>query len=221
MNDLTWCVVPPSAGPHARLPPIGPPTTAAQIAELRGRILFEAGRRPSFRTPDGRYDDPDPLDCHAFLIGVRNGGELIGCIRTNPTSMSPPSSMASVLGAERLDHVLQSLSVEPSECWDGGRWAVDPAQRRATVGGELACAAMAVARYLGARRLVGVAGLRGRQAERLISLGARYVAACPTVEARAWDDELRVVVFDLDRIHPDVRAAVDATTRLLDGAWPN
>ena len=80
---------------------------------------------------------------------------------------------------------------------------------------------MAVARYLGARRLVGVAGLRGRQAERLISLGARYVAACPTVEARAWDDELRVVVFDLDRIHPDVRAAVDATTRLLDGAWPN
>lgn len=220
MNGLTWCVVPPSTGPYARLPGIGPPTTAAQIAELRGRVLFDGGRRPSFRDAEGRYDDPDPLDRHAFLIGVRQGGDLVGCIRTNPTSTSPPSSMASALGPKLLEEVVGALGVAQRECWDGGRWTVDPSRQRAAIGGELACAAMAVARYFGGRRLVGVAGLRGRQAERLVSLGARYVAACPVVEAKGWDDELRVVAFDLDHVERDVGNAMAVTTELLDGAWP-
>ena len=219
MSALQWCVVPPTTGPHAALPSIGPPTSAEQIAEFRGRVLFDAGRRPGFRKPGGGYDDPDPLDRHAFQIAVRDGGEIVGCIRANPTSSSPPSSMASALGPALLDRVLRSMGVAQSECWDGGRWAVDPTRQRATIGGELACAAMAVARYLGARRLVGVAGVRGRQAERLVSLGAQYVAACPTIEARAWDDELRVVAFDLERIPPHVNASIEAATRLVHGAW--
>lgn len=220
MSPLAWCVVPPTAGPHAGLPAIGPPTSAAQIAEFRARVLFDAGRRPSFRTGAGQFDDADPLDRYAFQIALREDGALVGCIRTNPTSSSPPSSMATALGPARLEQVLASLGVAQDECWDGGRWAVDPARQRAAIGGALACAAMAVARHLGGRRLVGVAGVRGGQAERLVSLGATYVAACPSVEARAWDDVLRVVAFDLDDVHADVSARVAAAARLLQEAWP-
>lgn len=219
-SPLTWCVVTPRMGPHAGLPAIGPPTTAEQIAEFRARVLFDAGRRPSFRK-EGSYADADPLDRHAFQIAIRAEGEIIGCIRTNPTSTTPPSSMASLLGADLLGRVLRSLGVDRRHCWDGGRWAVDPGRQRASIGGELACAAMAVARYLGARRLVGVAGVRGRQAARLVSLGAQYVSSCPTIEARALDDELRVVAFDLDDIHSEVSARIEATTATLHRAWPS
>jgi hypothetical protein len=99
-SQLVWCVVTPTMGPHARLPSIGPPTTAQQIAEFRARVLYDAGRRPSFRREEGGYDDADPLDRYAFQIAVRRDGDIIGCIRANPTSTSPPSSMAKLLGAE-------------------------------------------------------------------------------------------------------------------------
>jgi N-acyl-L-homoserine lactone synthetase len=218
-TTLAWCVVPPLAGPHAHLPPIGAPTTALQIAAFRARVLFDEGRRPSFRNDEGAYADADPLDALAFHVVVRCEGEIVGCIRVNPTSVSPPSSMAALLGPALLAHVMRSLHVDPSECWDGGRWAVDPRRQRAALGGELACAAMAVARHLGGRRLVGVAGVRQRQAERLVSLGAEYVVACPAVEAKALDDELRVVAFDLDQVRPASATRIEAVAVVLRRAW--
>jgi N-acyl-L-homoserine lactone synthetase len=220
-RTLAWCVVPPLAGPHAHLPPIGPPTTAPQIAEFRARVLFDEGRRPSFRKVEGTYADADPLDAFAFHVVVRSEGEIIGCIRANPTSVEPPSSMAALLGPALLAHVLSSLRVDRSDCWDGGRWAVDPRRQRAALGGELACAAMAVARQLGGRRLVGVAGVRQRQADLLVSLGAEYVVACPAIEAKALDDELRVVAFDLDHVHPASAARIEAAAVILRRAWPS
>lgn len=214
-------MLPPRSGPYAHLPRIGPPTTTEQIAEFRARVLWSAGRRPSFRRDDGVYVDHDALDEHAFHVALRDEGAIVGCIRTNPTSESPPSSMAAELGPALLAHVLGSLGVERHECWDGGRWAVDSDRQRSALGGELACAAMAVARHLGGRRLVGVAGMRQGQANRLVSLGAKYVEACPPIEARALDDELRVVAFDLDDVHPDAAARIASFAAELRPVWPS
>src|SRR6202035_2097029 len=33
-----------------------------EVRSLRGTALFDNGRRPHFRTDDGRYADPDPID---------------------------------------------------------------------------------------------------------------------------------------------------------------
>ncbi|NOU30045.1 MAG: hypothetical protein HOO96_19245 [Polyangiaceae bacterium] len=212
-------MLPPVAGPHAHLRPIGIHTTAERIAAFRARVLFDGGRRPAFHRGDDVYDDADPLDAFAFQVALQADGELVGCIRVNPVSELPPSSMATLLGPTHTSRVLRDLGAPRSTCWDGGRWAVDPARQRSALGGELACAAMAVARYLGGRRLVGVGGVRQGQAARLVSLGAVYVSSCAPVAVPAMDDEVRVVVFDLDCIHPDAIERVEGTLLLLASAW--
>jgi hypothetical protein len=60
------------------------------IGVLRGRALFDNGRRPGFRTPDGGFLDPDPIDAHAFHILACDGARLVGacgCIISNPTGL--------------------------------------------------------------------------------------------------------------------------------------
>jgi hypothetical protein len=37
-----------------------------EISELRGRVLYEDGRRPAFRLANGHFADPDSLDLHAY-----------------------------------------------------------------------------------------------------------------------------------------------------------
>src|ERR1700730_6100988 len=38
------------------------------VSALRGKVLFDNGKRPAFRTPDGGFLDPDPIDVRAFHI---------------------------------------------------------------------------------------------------------------------------------------------------------
>jgi hypothetical protein len=124
---ISWSILPPASGRYASLPPIGPKTTREQLIELRARILFDGGRRPSFRREDGVYVDEDALDSSAFHVAIRAQGELIGCIRTNPIAGRPRSTIALLLERPLLERVLGSLGADASACWEAGRWAVAPA----------------------------------------------------------------------------------------------
>jgi hypothetical protein len=39
-----------------------------KVRSLRGAVLFGNGRRPHFRTSEGRYSDSDPIDLHAWHL---------------------------------------------------------------------------------------------------------------------------------------------------------
>ena len=51
-----------------------------KVSELRGRVLYEGGRRPRFRRSDGQFADRDPLDPLAFHIAARS--RLTGRLRS-------------------------------------------------------------------------------------------------------------------------------------------
>ena len=65
-----------------------------EISELRGRVLYESGRRPGFRRTDGRFADPDPRDMHAYHILARLEAQdlphVLAVKRTEPLWTATP-----------------------------------------------------------------------------------------------------------------------------------
>ena len=78
------------------------------VRSLRGSVLFDNGRRPHFRTGDGRFCDADPIDLYAYHIFVHDGLRLVGCVRVYPLVLNGlPCVTEKILGQKTFSEMLQ------------------------------------------------------------------------------------------------------------------
>jgi hypothetical protein len=87
----------------------------AEVMMLRGRVLFDSGKRPAFGTPDGAFLDPDPIDVHAFHILTYDGATLVGRVRLYHLDPDGPACITEeILGEKAFSQMLQTLDAQRS-----------------------------------------------------------------------------------------------------------
>src|SRR5215469_10127590 len=64
------------------------PDWLKEVRSLRGSVLFDNGRRPHFKTGNGRFCDADPIDLYAYHILAYDRMRLIGCVRVYPLELN-------------------------------------------------------------------------------------------------------------------------------------
>lgn len=185
-----------------RPPGIERPGWMDEISELRGRVLYEGGRRPEFRRSDGQFADRDPLDPHAFHITARSCDQLVGCVRLFRPIEGRTCLTERLVGAERFEAMLRTLGSRRDEAVEASRWVVDPDHRSRSLGSQLATGAIAAARAFGFGLLFCSAGTRGRQDLMLTRLGLLPFGNMPLFPDVKFDDELRVMYVFPDRSPP-------------------
>lgn len=180
-------------------------TTAAaaswldELQELRGRVLFDNGRRPNFLQPDGRYRDPDPLDVVSYHLVVRWGGVIAGCARVTPLTHGTRGVVEHTLGTDGFERMLATIGASRGITSEASRWIVAPEFRGGSLAFHLVAASWAVGQWVGAKIGFVAAGTRNRQDTMLMKMGARSTNL-PLVRSEEFDDELHVLHFDVQ--HP-------------------
>ena len=188
-----------------------------EISELRGRVLYENGRRPAFRLPTGRFADPDPLDQQAYHIIARNCGKAIGCIRNVPLTEDVTCVTERLLGQKQFAAMLATFGVERKGAVECGRWIVDLDFRALRIGVLLAGGAVTTAHAFGFELLFCSVGTHDRQDRILSRLGLRRVTALPLIPVPEFNDELCVMYIQPDRPTPhfaELMAEMDVELKL-------
>jgi len=176
-----------------------------EVRSLRGAALFDNGRRPHFRTDDGRFADSDPIDPHAWHVLAYAGESLVGCVRVYPLAGDGPSCLTeTLLGDEQFSQMLRRIGRDRDNVIEIGRWVVDPTFRipRSLAPGialQLAAGAGALAFALvnqsedanGAA--IFSAGSRDKQYLILSRLGLRPISGIEPVASAEYDDVIRVM----------------------------
>ena len=204
-------------------PSAASPTRLEEISELRGRVLYENGRRPAFRLPTGQFADPDPLDPYAYHIVAREGGNSIGCVRNVPVADGVRCLTERLLGAARFAEMLEGFGVERHRAVESSRWMVDPNFRSLRIGVLLAAGAVTAAHAFGFELLFCSVGTRDRQDRVLSRLGLRRVPELPVIPVPEYNDELCVMYIRPDRPPPhfaELMAEMDAELKLKPKAKP-
>ncbi|WP_329275526.1 GNAT family N-acetyltransferase [Streptomyces sp. NBC_01451] len=131
-----------------------------RIRELRARILFDRGRRPDFRTTDGGYADEQELDFGAWhFVGSREAdGHPLGYVRLSTPETGELFQSRSYLGAERYEEVLREHGLGVAETFEHSRLVVEHQARKLGLGVHLNAFAIAAARSLGAKAMIGTSG---------------------------------------------------------------
>ncbi|WP_411084753.1 ThiF family adenylyltransferase [Streptomyces sp. cmx-18-6] len=131
-----------------------------QLRELRARILFDRGRRPDFRRADGGYHDDQDLDFGAWhFIGRREaGGPPLGYVRLSTPEKGALFQTRAYLGAERYEEVLRECGFGTAETFEHSRLVVEHQARKLGLGVYLNAFAVAAARHLGAKAMIGTSG---------------------------------------------------------------
>ncbi|WP_343242909.1 ThiF family adenylyltransferase [Streptomyces sp. SID12501] len=131
-----------------------------RIRELRARILFDRGRRPDFRTADGGYADEQELDFGAWhFIGRREtDSHPLGYVRLSTPETGELFQTRSYLGAERYEEVLREHGLGVAETFEHSRLVVEHQARKLGLGVHLNAFAIAAARCLGAKAMIGTSG---------------------------------------------------------------
>jgi hypothetical protein len=171
---------------------------------LRGRVLFDSGKRPAFRTPDGAFLDPDPIDVHAFHILTYDGAKLVGCVRLYHLDPDGPACITEeILGEKPFSQMLQTLDAQRSEIVEIGRWIVDPEYRVTNrdlgLSIQLAAASGALANALGKASgklrgfVICAAGTKDRQDMMLTRFGMAPVSGIDPVYWEDYKDEVRIL----------------------------
>src|SRR5437879_2223797 len=163
-QGLRWYVHSPLVPPET----IGawPATVPSWIEALwafRGAVLYDQGRRPEFRTADGRLVDSDPLDVRAYHVLAYRNNTMVGCARLTPLAPEVTSLTETLLGERRFAQMLRDLGVGRAVAIEGGRWLVHPAHRCRGLGVQLVGAGGALARQLGYRVVFSPVGTKTRQ----------------------------------------------------------
>jgi hypothetical protein len=106
------------------------------------------------------------------------------------------------LGENKLEEILRGLGSSLQLSGESGRWIVDPDHRGRRLGGDLMAGVHAVARWLRLRVILGWSGTRNRQDRALMSMGWRPVAGFLTFPAPQFDDDVRLLSFDVHHMKP-------------------
>jgi N-acyl-L-homoserine lactone synthetase len=192
----------------------------AEIREMRGRVTYEQGRRPSFRMIDGSFDDPDPIDHQAYHIIARAEGRIVGCARIVLTENSGPSAIVSTVGEHRFDRILRDIGTNPEQTCEASRWIVVP-EYRGRLGSRIVAASWAVARWLSIEIAFVLAGTRQKQDRALIRMGARPVSGLPLFPSEVFDDDLRLLYFDVSHPPESMRTQMLEIATVLNLTLPS
>ena len=135
------------------------------IQELRARILFDHGRRPAFRGPDGAHVDDQDLDYGAWHFIARRelNGPLLGYIRLSTPATGELFQSRQYLGVQRYEQLLRSEGFQVEETFEHSRLVVEHRARKLGLGVYLDALAIAAAHSLGAKAMIGTSGTKDGQ----------------------------------------------------------
>jgi Acetyltransferase (GNAT) domain len=191
----------------------------AEVREMRGRVIYEQGRRPSFRMIDGSFDDPDPIDRHAYHIIARAQGRAVGCSRIMVMANGRPSTVTSTIGEDRFDRILRDIGTTREQTCEASRWIVVP-EYRGKLGPRIVAASWAVARWLSVEIAFVLAGTRQGQDRALVHMGARAISGLPLFPAEVLDDDLRLLYFDVSHPSESMRKQMLEIATVLNLTFP-
>lgn len=188
-----------------------------EIRAFRARVLYASGRRPSFRTADGGFTDPEDADgCSYHILCRDQQGALIGYLRLGPADLLPSSSVEAHLGAERAERVVTELGLDRTRIFEAGRLVVDEDRRKQGVAVATVLLALALARRLGRPVTWATAGERDGQ-HRFFSRFGSDVLPGSSVYMPKYDDDVCVVVHDQRVIPARIREAIDLVEQVVLG----
>jgi hypothetical protein len=93
----------------------------AEAREMRGRVLYDDGRRSFFRMNDGSFGDPDPVDIEAYHNSARSEGHMVGYARIVPPASLLTGFIASTIGKCRLEAILHELGTDRERICEASR----------------------------------------------------------------------------------------------------
>jgi hypothetical protein len=190
-----------------------------QLQAMRGRVLYQGGKRPQFRAADGRYVDSDPLDPLSYHVLGLVAGEIVACWRLFVVDRAEPLCLTEqLLGRSRFETALATLGVTRAACGEAGRWIVDPSQQQIGVGRRLVAAGLALSRSLGLREIIATVGTKDGQDRALVraGTGAVPVPGIEPLHSNAFSDRV-VVMHASPRVKdPSFKMLVDEMAEALD-----
>jgi N-acyl-L-homoserine lactone synthetase len=188
-----------------------------ELSEIRGRVLYAEGRRPSFRLWNGTFADCDPLDMHAYHVIAREPtGTVVGCIRLVPLTDATECITEEIVGKTLFNKALDELGVSRSLAAECSRWIVVRELRSTLLGMRLIAGIIAFGRQLGYRILIGPTGVRDGQAALLGRIGMQPVPYLSSVEVPRYDDELEFLYLDPCRVEPKFTRTINKMARRLE-----
>ncbi|WP_327674077.1 MULTISPECIES: ThiF family adenylyltransferase [unclassified Streptomyces] len=136
-----------------------------RVRELRARILYDNGRRPDFRTASGDHVDDQHLDFGAWhFVGRRTAdGPPLGYVRLSTPDTGERFQSREYLGAEAYAQLLLDSGLGTGETYEHSRLVVEHHARKLGLGVQLNALALAAARHLGAKTMVGTSGTKDGQ----------------------------------------------------------
>ena len=154
--DCTWHI----SASHIARDTCADDALVGEVRRLRARILYDRGRRPDFRTPDGVYADDQELDFGAwhFFARRRPHGQPLGYVRLSTPETSELFQSRAYLGSERFEEVLRGYGLGAAETFEHSRLVVEHHARKLGLGVHLNAVAIAAAQHLGAKAMIGTSG---------------------------------------------------------------
>lgn len=139
----------------------------------------------------------------------------MGCARVAPLASIRSGVVPSTIGEELIATLLHELGTTQERACEASRWIVVP-EFRGELGSRIVAASWAVARWLSMKVAFVMAGTRQKQDLVLVRLGARPVNAVPPVRSAVFDDELRLLYFDVLRPCEVMRRQMDEAAVALN-----
>ena len=183
---------------------------------MRGRILYDGGRRPAFRFADGTFTDGDAIDLDAYHIMVRHNSHIVACARVMLLVPGTPGVVASSIGQDVADSIVTEIGMNGDVACEASRWMVEPEYRKQRLGFHIVAASWAVARWMGVKTAFGMAGMRDGQHRLLMRMGGRTVENTPIVTSDVYDDEMTLLAFDIMNPTPSMLHVVDEMAEALN-----
>jgi predicted N-acetyltransferase YhbS len=204
------------------------PSWLAQLRSFRARVLWDSGRRPTFRAPAGDFVDPDEIDLCAYHLIMRESadsadghdgaldgvdGAVVACLRSSPLERLQQSRVRELdpTGAARL---LAERQLTDEDVLEGGRLVVDPRWQKSGLAAQLIVAEIALARLLERRLIWGVAGTRGGQSKLFDRFGRSPITG-EHIHVAEFDDDVVTMAGGPDRVTADLEQQIADATREL------
>ncbi|MFG2441180.1 hypothetical protein [Streptomyces sp. NPDC048508] len=194
------------------------PQWLKEIQNFRGRVIWDKGNRPSFKTPDGEYVDAQKSDLEAYHILLRapGTGQVIGCVWLAPLESLHQSHVRDSF--QELSHdIFKKNGLAASDVLEGGRLIVDADWQGLGASSRLLLAGTALAQLLDRRLIWGTAGVRHGQERVFLRLG--YFWAGDELQADASvNDELRMVICEPMNLPGEISTAVNDALATVSAA---